>query len=45
MTSIPTKIESLSNIIQISSGYEHSLVLDKTGRVFYFGKAVSIILK
>jgi len=35
---IPTKIESLSNIKQISCGNSHTLVLNNQGEVFTFGE-------
>jgi alpha-tubulin suppressor-like RCC1 family protein len=34
---IPTLISSLDNIIQISTGSSHSMVLNRNGRVYAFG--------
>ena len=34
---IPTLIPNLNNIIAISAGFDHSLILDNNGNVYSFG--------
>ena len=34
---VPTKVESLSNVTQISTGYSHTLALLQNGKVYSFG--------